>query len=83
MVSVKSLIVALALTCGVSARDFNPSVNFNVHHDKLGSGVRVENLRGDLSIEGKLNDDVTVGADLEGPGSDNPIKSIYARLSQK
>lgn len=78
----KTLLLSLALTCGASARDFNPSVNVNVHHDKLGNGMRVDSIRGDVSIESQLNDDLTVGADLE-HGADSPIKSIFARMSQK
>lgn len=79
---VKSLLLALAISCGANARDFSPSVNLNVHHDKLGGGVKVDNIRGDVSIESSINDDLTIGADLE-HGADSPIKSIFARVNQK
>lgn len=77
----RTLLLALALSL-TQARDFSPSVGFNLRHDKLGSGVNVDSLKGDLSLESKINDDLSVGANLE-HGGEGPLKSLFAKVSRK
>lgn len=77
---IRALVLALALGSAVAARDFNPSLDFNLRHDKLGSGVSVDSLRGDVALEARVNEDLSVGANLH-RGENHPLKSIFAKIS--
>mmetsp|Transcript_8470 Transcript_8470/g.12511 ORF Transcript_8470/g.12511 Transcript_8470/m.12511 type:complete len:284 (+) Transcript_8470:95-946(+) len=80
MASFRLLVLALAFGLGAAVKDFKPSVDFNLGHDKLGSGMNVDSLRGEVALEGRLNDDLSVGATLH-RGEQHPLKSLFAKLS--
>lgn len=80
MASLRLFVLALALGFGAAVQDFKPSVDFNLGHDKLGNGVNVDSLRGEVNLEGRLNDDLSVGATLH-RGEQHPLKGIFAKLS--
>lgn len=79
--ALRLLVLALALGYGM-ARDFNPSLDFSLRHDKLGSGVNVDSLRGEVSLESRINDDLSIGANLH-RGEQHPLKSLFAKISHK
>lgn len=78
--------VILALALGVtSARDFRPTAAVSVGHKSIGSGLSAGGISGEVSLESEVSDELRVGLnyDHEQANSGNPIKSVFARMSQK
>lgn len=72
------LVLALALGVG-AASNFKPSVDFSLSKD-LGSGLSVDSLKGAVSVESQLSEDVSVGAQLDRDAA-NGLKGLFAKLS--
>jgi len=72
------LVLALALGVG-AASNFKPSVDFSLSKD-LGSGLSVDSLKGAVSVESQLSEDVSVGAQLDRDAASG-LKGLFAKLS--
>jgi hypothetical protein len=80
MVSLRAVVVALALAVGVQAGS-SPSATVNFKHNNLGSGISADGLKGDVTIESAVSDDLTVGLEYD-HGDSNSIKSLFAKIKQ-
>jgi len=80
MVSLRAVVIALALAVGAQAG--SPSATVNFKHAALGSGVSADSLKGDVTIESEVSDDLTVGLEYD-HGDSNSIKSLFAKITQK
>jgi len=80
MTSLRAVVLALALAVGAHAGA--PSATVNLKHGSIGSGISADSLKGDVTIESAVSDDLTVGLEYEHGGS-NAIKSLFAKISQK
>lgn len=76
--SLSFLILALALGAG-AASNFNPNVDLSISKG-LGSGLNGDSFKGAASIESKLSEDMSVGAQLDRDAS-NGLKGLFAKLS--
>jgi len=81
----RAVLVALALGVASANRDFRPTASVSVGHRNIGSGLSADGLTGDVRLESDVSDELKVGLeyDHEQANSGNPIKSVFARLSQK
>jgi hypothetical protein len=81
----RAVLVALALGVASANRDFRPTASVSVGHRNIGSGLSADGITGDLQLESEVSDELKVGLeyDHEQANSGNPIKSVFARLSQK
>merc|ERR1719506_2138708 len=82
MVSLRAVVLALALSVGYAGEFAAPSVQMNLRHDKFGNGLRVDSLKGDFQVESAVSDDLTVGLNLDND-SDSPLRSIYGKIASK
>lgn len=80
MVSLRTVVLALALAVGAQAGA--PSATVNLKHAALGSGISADALKGDVTIESEVSSDLTVGLEYD-HGDSNSIKSLFAKISQK
>jgi len=88
MVSLRAVILALAFataSAGAGGRDFRPTASVSVGHRNIGSGLSADAIQGEIQLESEVSDELKVGLnyDHEQANSGNPIKSVFARLSQK
>jgi len=77
-----AVILALALAVTTGERQFKPIVTASVGHDKIGSGITADGLNAEVQIETEVSDELTVGLEYDHGNSDNPIKSVFAKISQ-
>jgi hypothetical protein len=82
MVSLRAVVLALALSVGYAGEFAAPSVQMNLRHDKFGNGLKMDSLKGDFQVESAVSDDLTVGLNLDND-SDSPLKSIYGKIASK
>jgi len=80
MTSLRAVVIALALAVGAHAAA--PSATVNFKHGAIGSGISADSLKGDVTIESAVSDDLTVGLEYD-HGDSNAIKSLFAKISQK
>lgn len=76
----QALVLALALGC-TSANINHPTVKMNVGHNNLGKGLSVDSLKGDIQVESRVNDDLSVGVNVD--NSENPLRSVFAKFTNK
>jgi hypothetical protein len=74
--------VILVLACAAGAQAGAPSATVNFKHGAIGKGLSADSLKGDVTIESAVTDDLTVGLEYD-HGDSNSIKSLFAKISQK
>jgi hypothetical protein len=82
MVSLRAVVLAIAFTLGAAKTDYSPSATVNFKHAAVGSGLSAENLKGDVTLESEVSDDLKVGLEYD-HGNTNAIKSMFAKITQK
>jgi hypothetical protein len=79
----RAVVLALALLfSSAAARDFTPTATVNFKHNAVGSGFSADALKGDVTLESKVSDDLSVGLEYD-HGDSNSIKSLFAKVTQK
>lgn len=81
----RAVLVALAMGVASANRDFHPTATLNVGHNKIGSGLSADGMVGGVTLESEVSDELNVGVEYDHAesSSGNPIKSVFARMSQK
>lgn len=81
----RAVILALALGAASADRDFRPTARVQIGHNNVGSGLSADGLTGEMTLESEVSDELKVGVEVDraDAGAGNPIKSVFAKLSQK
>jgi hypothetical protein len=76
---VRALILALALATGDAASA--PTAKLNVKAANVGSGLKIGSLQGDVEVESRVNDNISVGVNVA--NGENPLRSVFGKFNQK
>jgi hypothetical protein len=58
-----------------------PTAKLNVKAGSVGSGLKMDSIKGDVEVESSVNENLSVGVNVA--NGENPLRAIFGKFNQK